>query len=78
MRKNFNDFLAVSPTRSRAFAAFTCYSVILISGIQEAKDLYPKSTWYRHLSIIRDAGITLDDLESHHLDFILQSKGQVL
>lgn len=70
MVRNFDDFLAVSPTRERASLAFGCYSAIRLLGVDKAKELYRRSTWYRHLALMREMGLTLDQLRLQHLEVL--------
>jgi II/X family phage/plasmid replication protein len=47
---------AVAPTEGRAKAAYGCWLLIQSEGWERARESYPKPTWYRHLSILRNAG----------------------
>lgn len=81
MVRDFDDFLAVSPTRERASLAFGCYCAICLLGVDKARELYRKSTWYRHLALMRSIGLTLDQLYLEHqevLDSQPEEEGSVL
>lgn len=66
MVRDFDDFLAVAPTRERASLAFGCYCAIRQLGVDKARELYRRSTWYRHLALMREIGLTLDQLQFQH------------
>jgi hypothetical protein len=70
MIRDFEDFLTVSPTRERASLAFGCYCAIRLLGVDKARELYRKSTWYRHLSLMRELGLTLEQLQLEHREVL--------
>jgi hypothetical protein len=70
MVRDFEDFLAVSPTRERASLAFGCYCAIRLLGVDKARELYRRSTWYRHLGLMRELGLTLEQLHFEHQEVL--------
>jgi hypothetical protein len=56
--------LAAAKTEGRGKAAYCCFLFIQQHGWQRAKDEYPKSTWDRHLRVIRDAGLGDADISA--------------
>ncbi len=50
------DQVAFSPSRARA--AWACWSLICAMGWEAARDTYPRASWYRHLRVLRAAGLT--------------------
>lgn len=49
--------LSVASTESRGRAAWACWSLISAMGWEAARDSYPRASWYRHLSVLRAAGL---------------------
>lgn len=56
--------LAAAKTQGRGKAAYCCFLFIQQHGWQRAKDEFPKSTWDRHLKVIRDAGLGDADISA--------------
>jgi hypothetical protein len=54
----------VAPSEGQARSALACWAVIQSMGWQSARDTYPPRTWYRHLRILRDAGLSDSDLSA--------------
>lgn len=44
-------------SEGQALAAFRTWSVIKSVGLQQAKESMPRATWYRHVKLLRDAGL---------------------
>lgn len=58
---NDNDLLekviAVAKTEGRGRAAYGCWMMIQTQGWERAREFYPRSTWYDHLKVLKDAGM---------------------
>ena len=54
----------VAPTEGQARSAYGCWSIIGNEGWERAKEMYTKPTWYRHLKIIRNAGLSDADISA--------------
>ena len=48
---------AVAPTLGQARSAHACWLLIQHVGWEKARNTYPARSWYRHIKILRDAGI---------------------
>lgn len=55
---------AVAPTENQARAAYCCWTVIKEQGWERAKEMFSKSVWYRHLKLLRDAGLGDADIST--------------
>lgn len=49
---------AVAPTEGQAKAAYGCWILIQHEGWERAREAYPRRSWYRHLKILREAGLS--------------------
>lgn len=49
-------------TENQGKAAYACWCVIQSQGWEAARDMYSKTTWYRHLQILRRAGLGDSDI----------------
>ncbi|MDO3385649.1 phage/plasmid replication protein, II/X family [Gilvimarinus sp. SDUM040013] len=56
--------LKTAPTEGRAKSAYDCYVRIRMIGYEQAKESYSKTCWYRHLSFLKNAGLTRSDLQA--------------
>ncbi len=56
--------IEVAETEGRGRAAARTWAVIQSIGWQAARESMPKSTWYRHLKILRDAGLSDSDVSA--------------
>ena len=63
MDVTLNKVRQVAPTKGLAWAAYTTWACIHSDGIAKTKQLMSRTTWYRHLSILKKAGITKFDIE---------------
>lgn len=63
MDVTLNKLRQVAPTKGLAWAAFRTWLCIRSDGITKTKRLMSQTTWYRHLSILKKAGITKIDIE---------------
>lgn len=54
--------IAAAETEGKGRAAYGCWMMIKNEGWERARDFYSKTTWYRHLNILRDAGLSDADL----------------
>lgn len=52
-----NKIFEVAKTEGAARAAYGCWSIIGKEGWERAREMYSKTSWYRHIKIIRDAGL---------------------
>jgi II/X family phage/plasmid replication protein len=59
-RKNKDGEMALI-TENQALAAYRTWQVIRMVGHREAEASMPKSTWYRHKSILNDSGLQWGD-----------------
>jgi II/X family phage/plasmid replication protein len=59
--------LAVADTEGQAKSAYDCYIRIRTIGYEQAKVAYPKTTWYRHIKHLKNAGLTRADLNPSHV-----------
>jgi len=55
---------AAADTEGQAKVAFACYSIIQTQGWQQAREMYLANTWYRHLRILRAAGLGDADISA--------------
>jgi len=55
---------AAASTPSRAASAYACFLLIREHGWETAKSLHSKPTWYRHLKVLRDAGLGDADISA--------------
>jgi len=66
--KNDNDVKAriftVAPSEGRAKSAYGCWLLIQSEGWERAQESFARPTWYRHLKVLRDAGLGDADLSS--------------
>jgi len=62
-----STFEAVAPTAARGRAAFRTWQVIKATGWEHARASMPKATWYKHLTIMRAAGLGDADLSAGHV-----------
>lgn len=49
--------MAVAATDGRGRSAYGCWLAIQVHGWELARELYTRTTWYRHLAVLRDAGL---------------------
>lgn len=56
--------IAAAPNEARGRAAYGCWVMIQNEGWERARELFPKSSWYRHLKTLRDAGLGDADISS--------------
>lgn len=54
----------VAPSEGRAKSAYGCWLLIQSEGWERAQESFVKSTWYRHLKVLRAAGLGDADLSS--------------
>ena len=54
----------VAPSEGRAKSAYGCWLLIQSEGWERAQESFVRSTWYRHLKVLRDAGLGDADLSS--------------
>lgn len=54
--------IEAAPTEGQGLAAYRTWCLIKAVGHQNARESMPRSTWYRHLRILREAGLTWADL----------------
>ena len=47
----------VAPTEGRARAAYGCWLMIQSEGWERAREAFSKTSWYRHLEVLRAAGL---------------------
>jgi II/X family phage/plasmid replication protein len=59
-----NRIFESAPTEGAARAAYGCWSIIGKEGWERAREMYTKRTWYRHLKIIRNAGLGDADIST--------------
>lgn len=62
-------------TEAKGKAAYACWCVIQSQGWESARDMHSKTTWYRHLRILRRAGLGDSDLSSGK---VVHLRGRVL
>ena len=53
-----------APSEGQGKAAFGCWSMIQAQGWEHARDCYSKPTWYRHLKVLRSAGLGDADISA--------------
>lgn len=53
-----------APTEGKGKAAYGCWLMIQSQGWERAREMYSKTTWYRHLQILRDAGMGDADISA--------------
>jgi len=54
----------VAPTEGQARAAYGCWLVISSEGWERAQQSFSKTSWYRHLNVLRAAGLGDADLSA--------------
>ena len=62
--KLLNELMRVAPTLGQAKAAYRTWLLIQSHGMEEARELTAKATWYRHKRLLQDCGISWADF--HH------------
>lgn len=58
----YERLLAVAPTEGQARAAYDCYTRIRMTGYEQAKITFTKTTWYRNIQHLKAAGFKRADL----------------
>jgi II/X family phage/plasmid replication protein len=53
---------AAAPTEGQAKAAYGCWALIQSNGWEKAREMQSRSTWYRNLQVLRNAGLGDADL----------------
>ncbi|TWH76189.1 II/X family phage/plasmid replication protein [Azomonas agilis] len=56
--------VTAAETESRGKAAYGCWLMIQSEGWERAREAFSKTTWYRHLEIIRKAGLSDADISA--------------
>lgn len=56
--------LTVAPTPGRGKAAYGCWLLIQSEGWERARESFTEATWYRHLKVLRAAGLGDADLSA--------------
>lgn len=56
--------IASAPSEGQGKAAYGCWCLIQREGWERAREMYSRSTWYRHLRILRAAGLRDGDISS--------------
>ncbi len=56
--------MAAAPSQGQGRAAFGCWFMIQIEGWERAREFFSKPTWYRHMKILRDAGLRDADISA--------------
>lgn len=56
------NIYSVSPSEGQGKSAYLMWYAIKSMGWETAKDNYTKTTWYRNLKILKDAGLKVTDL----------------
>lgn len=56
--------LAAAPTEGQGKAAYGCWAMIQSQGWEKARECFSKPTWYRHLKILRSAGLGDADISA--------------
>lgn len=56
------NIFSIAPTEGQAKAAYNMWWMIKSQGWEMAKENQTKSTWYRNIKILRDAGLKVTDL----------------
>lgn len=59
-----NRIFEVSPTEGRAKAAFGCWAIIQSQGYERAREMFTKTSWYRHKKILALAGLSDADISA--------------
>lgn len=54
--------IAAAPTEGQGRAAYGCWVMIQNEGWERAREFFSKTTWYRHLGILRAAGLRDADI----------------
>lgn len=62
MGKLLEELEAVAPSHGQALAAHRTWALIRTVGYEQAKEGMPRATWFRHLKLLREAGISDADL----------------
>ncbi|MDX2349133.1 MAG: phage/plasmid replication protein, II/X family, partial [Porticoccus sp.] len=55
---------AVALSEGRAKSAYGCWLLIQSEGWERAQDSFQKTTWYRHLKVLREAGLGDADISA--------------
>lgn len=58
------NVLAAAPTEGRGRAAYGCWLMIKSEGWDKARHCYSRTSWYRHLEILRAAGLRDADISA--------------
>lgn len=56
--------MAAAKTEGQGRAAYGCWALIQSEGWERAREMYPLRTWYRHLKVLRAAGLADADLSA--------------
>lgn len=64
MDNMLKHFERVAPSRGYALAAYRTWSLIKSIGMHEAKASMPRASWFKHLRIMKDAGLTWADYQA--------------
>ena len=56
--------MASAPTEGKGKAAYGCWLLIQSEGWERARESFPKPTWYRHIKILRAAGLGDADISA--------------
>lgn len=56
--------IAAAPTEGQGKAAYGCWLLIQREGWERAREAYARRTWYRHIKILRAAGLRDGDISS--------------
>lgn len=67
--------IASAKTEAQGKAAYGCWMMIKNEGWERARDFYSKPTWYRHLKVLRGAGLSDADLSAGR---VVELRRQVL
>lgn len=59
--------LCVAKTEGQGRAAYGCWIMIQNEGWERAQSVFPKRTWYRHLKILRQAGLADADISAGNI-----------
>ena len=64
MDKLLDELVKIAPTEGLAKAAYRTWLLIQSHGIERARELMTKRTWYRHKRLLQDCGVSWADF--HH------------
>lgn len=59
----YERLLKVAPTEGQASSAYDCYTRIRMTGYEQAKITFTKTTWYRNINYLKAAGFRRADLQ---------------